>query len=133
MKVLMFGWEFPPHITGGLGTASYGLTKGLANHNVNVTFVIPKFAALYANSKVELPFPTQVLIFINKAIRSYWFLIIAGVIGKGGKNIEQIERRLGIHIDVREKEQEQARVKAIQKETVKREKKPNLLLLAIQK
>ena len=25
MKVLMFGWEFPPHILGGLGTASYGL------------------------------------------------------------------------------------------------------------
>lgn len=30
MKVLMFGWEFPPHILGGLGTASYGLTKGLS-------------------------------------------------------------------------------------------------------
>ena len=30
MKVLMFGWEFPPHILGGLGTASYGLTQGLA-------------------------------------------------------------------------------------------------------
>ena len=30
MKVLMFGWEFPPHILGGLGTASYGLTKGMS-------------------------------------------------------------------------------------------------------
>jgi len=30
MRVLMFGWEFPPHISGGLGTASYGLTKGMA-------------------------------------------------------------------------------------------------------
>ena len=30
MKVLMFGWEFPPHISGGLGTACYGLTKGLS-------------------------------------------------------------------------------------------------------
>ena len=27
MKVLMFGWEFPPHILGGLGTASYGLSQ----------------------------------------------------------------------------------------------------------
>lgn len=27
MKVLMFGWEYPPHILGGLGTASYGITK----------------------------------------------------------------------------------------------------------
>ncbi|RIJ49979.1 glycosyltransferase family 1 protein [Maribellus luteus] len=43
MKVLMFGWEFPPHISGGLGTACYGLTKGLAEINdVEVTFVVPK-------------------------------------------------------------------------------------------
>lgn len=42
MKVLMFGWEFPPHITGGLGTASYGLVKGLLKQNVDVTFVVPK-------------------------------------------------------------------------------------------
>ena len=42
MKVLMFGWEFPPHITGGLGTACFGLTKGLAKHGVEVVFVVPK-------------------------------------------------------------------------------------------
>ncbi len=38
----MFGWEFPPHITGGLGTACYGLTKGLVKHGVEVIFVVPK-------------------------------------------------------------------------------------------
>ena len=38
----MFGWEFPPHITGGLGTACFGLTKGIAKHNVDVIFVVPK-------------------------------------------------------------------------------------------
>ena len=43
MKVLMFGWEFPPHISGGLGTACYGLTKGLAGFSdLNVIFVVPK-------------------------------------------------------------------------------------------
>jgi glycosyltransferase involved in cell wall biosynthesis len=43
MKVLMFGWEFPPHISGGLGTACYGLTKGLASFDdVDLTFVVPK-------------------------------------------------------------------------------------------
>lgn len=41
MKVLMFGWEFPPHIAGGLGTACYGLTKGLAKHDVDILFVMP--------------------------------------------------------------------------------------------
>ena len=39
----MFGWEFPPHILGGLGTASYGLTKGMwENGDMDITFVIPK-------------------------------------------------------------------------------------------
>jgi glycosyltransferase involved in cell wall biosynthesis len=42
MKVLMFGWEFPPHISGGLGTACFGLTKGLAKHQVEILFVVPK-------------------------------------------------------------------------------------------
>jgi len=43
MKVLMFGWEFPPHISGGLGTACFGLTKGMAKLNqVGVIFVVPK-------------------------------------------------------------------------------------------
>lgn len=41
--MLMFGWEFPPHISGGLGTASYGLTKGMASlGSVGVIFVVPK-------------------------------------------------------------------------------------------
>lgn len=38
----MFGWEFPPHITGGLGTACFGLVKGLGKHGVDVIFVVPK-------------------------------------------------------------------------------------------
>ena len=42
MRVLMFGWEFPPHIAGGLGTACYGLTRGLARNGVEVIFVVPK-------------------------------------------------------------------------------------------
>ncbi|MBR2618863.1 MAG: glycosyltransferase family 4 protein [Paludibacteraceae bacterium] len=43
MKALMFGWEFPPHILGGLGTASYGLTRGMAEQkDLDITFVIPK-------------------------------------------------------------------------------------------
>jgi len=37
----MFGWEFPPFISGGLGTASYGITKGLTNNGVQVKFVLP--------------------------------------------------------------------------------------------
>nr|WP_321453459.1 glycosyltransferase [uncultured Carboxylicivirga sp.] len=43
MRVLMFGWEFPPHISGGLGTACYGLTQGIAHiPDLDVIFVVPK-------------------------------------------------------------------------------------------
>lgn len=38
----MFGWEFPPHIAGGLGTACYGLTRGLSKCDVEVIFVVPR-------------------------------------------------------------------------------------------
>ena len=41
MKILMFGWEFPPFKSGGLGTACYDLTKGLCRQGVDVTFVMP--------------------------------------------------------------------------------------------
>ena len=41
MRVLMFGWEFPPHIAGGLGTACYGIVKGLAHNGVQTMFVMP--------------------------------------------------------------------------------------------
>ncbi|WP_320054568.1 glycosyltransferase family 4 protein [uncultured Acetobacteroides sp.] len=42
MRVLMFGWEYPPHISGGLGTACLGITQGLAERNVDIIFVVPK-------------------------------------------------------------------------------------------
>lgn len=42
VRVMMLGWEFPPFITGGLGTACHGLTKALDELGTNVTFVLPK-------------------------------------------------------------------------------------------
>lgn len=41
MRVLMFGWEFPPHISGGLGTACHGMTSGLCSIGTEVIFVVP--------------------------------------------------------------------------------------------
>ncbi|MCQ2158320.1 MAG: glycosyltransferase family 4 protein [Bacteroidales bacterium] len=41
MRVLMFGWEFPPHIAGGLGTACKGIVEGLAHNGVETLFVMP--------------------------------------------------------------------------------------------
>ena len=63
MRVLMFGWEFPPHISGGLGTACFGLTQSLVRENVELTFVVPKLFGsetagpmnLISASKIVLP------------------------------------------------------------------------------
>jgi glycogen(starch) synthase len=38
----MLGWEFPPQISGGLGTACYGLTKAMDKLGIKVTFVLPR-------------------------------------------------------------------------------------------
>ena len=54
MKVLMFGWEFPPHIAGGLGTACYGMTKGLAANDVEVLFVMPSASGDEDQSAVKI-------------------------------------------------------------------------------
>ena len=55
MKVLMFGWEFPPHISGGLGTACYGLTNGLSHFDdMNILFVVPRAFGDEDQSKLRL-------------------------------------------------------------------------------
>lgn len=51
----MFGWEFPPHISGGLGTACYGLTKGLSRiPGLKVRFVVPRAYGDEDQSRVEI-------------------------------------------------------------------------------
>lgn len=42
MKIAMIGWEYPPFKSGGLGTHCYGLTRGLADKNIQVDFYMPK-------------------------------------------------------------------------------------------
>ncbi len=54
MRVLMFGWEFPPYISGGLGTACYGITKGLSQLGTDVVFVVPTIKGEVLRSHVDL-------------------------------------------------------------------------------
>jgi glycosyltransferase involved in cell wall biosynthesis len=42
MKILTFGWDFPPSRNGGLGVACYGITRELSSSGVEVTFVLPR-------------------------------------------------------------------------------------------
>lgn len=73
MKVLMFGWEFPPHITGGLGTACFGLTKGLLKQGVEVIFVVPKAYGDEDQQAVRLVNASDVSIdYTDSTFRDYW-------------------------------------------------------------
>lgn len=59
MRIMMLGWEFPPFIAGGLGTACYGLTKALARQGHEVLFVLPKAIDRSHSSHVELLTPDE--------------------------------------------------------------------------
>ena len=73
MKVLMFGWEFPPHITGGLGTACFGMTKGLAKNGVEVLFVVPRAFGDEDQTSIRLLNASDVAINLdNERDRRYW-------------------------------------------------------------
>jgi glycogen(starch) synthase len=54
MRVLMFGWEFPPHISGGLGTACFGITQGLSKLGMEIVFVLPRQKGNIHKSHVRL-------------------------------------------------------------------------------
>jgi len=53
----MLGWEFPPFITGGLGTACYGLTRAMSSRGTEVTFVLPKTVGTEYTEHVKLLTP----------------------------------------------------------------------------
>jgi glycosyltransferase involved in cell wall biosynthesis len=51
----MYGWEFPPHISGGLGVACFGMTQALSEQGHEITFVLPRLkAGMSGNSHVNL-------------------------------------------------------------------------------
>jgi len=74
MRVLMFGWEFPPHISGGLGTACYGLTRGMSVvPDLDILFVVPKAYGDEDQSRIRLLGAGDVTLDI-RAVRDHQFL-----------------------------------------------------------
>ncbi len=57
LRVFMLGWEFPPFISGGLGTACYGLTKAMDQLGIKVTFVLPRIVESKYATHVSLLTP----------------------------------------------------------------------------
>ncbi len=66
MRILMLGWEFPPFIAGGLGTACAGLTKAMVDQGHEITFVFPQPIPAGHQSHVRLIGPRV----LNERIQS---------------------------------------------------------------
>jgi len=74
MRVLMFGWEFPPHISGGLGTACYGLTRGMSVvPDMDILFVVPKAYGDEDQSRMRVMGAGDVTLDIRK-VKEHQFL-----------------------------------------------------------
>jgi glycosyltransferase involved in cell wall biosynthesis len=60
MKIFMLGWEFPPFISGGLGTACYGLTKAMSQMGIEVLFVLPRTVDRTFSTHVQMLTPDNI-------------------------------------------------------------------------
>lgn len=68
----MFGWEFPPHISGGLGTACEGIVKGLAHNNVESIFVMPNATGDEDQSSTTIINASDVAVeYVNGSVDDY--------------------------------------------------------------
>ena len=73
LKVLMFGWEFPPHLSGGGGTACLGRTKGFAQTDVDVLVVMPKASGDEDSSVAKIINASDVEMLQNtEKIEEFW-------------------------------------------------------------
>jgi glycosyltransferase involved in cell wall biosynthesis len=61
LNILMLGWEYPPHISGGLGIACKGMAEALAQKGHHIKFIIPSLNGNEEGSQVELLDPTSAM------------------------------------------------------------------------
>ena len=82
MRVLMFGWEFPPHISGGLGSACEGIVRALTARGTEVLFVLPKLSSdkgqttqgltMCSASGTPIPYAHKDFQHIYRETNTYW-------------------------------------------------------------
>ncbi len=87
MRILMLGWEFPPFMAGGLGTAVEGLTRSLVAQGHEVVFVLPQPVPEGHRSHVELIGP-RVLAERAQALRKG---VLSPQPASGGRDPESLE------------------------------------------
>lgn len=84
MKVLMLGWELPPHNSGGLGVACYQMCKALSKQGVDIEFILPYQADHgidFMNIHAAIRQPIAALKYGEGAYDSQWFEVAGGLAG----------------------------------------------------
>lgn len=69
MKILMFTWEFPPLISGGLGMACYGMVKALLSQGIKIDLVLPTREQVYFPMREESDVDTLPTVFIDPVLQ----------------------------------------------------------------
>lgn len=69
MKILMFTWEFPPLISGGLGMACYGMVKALLSQGIKIDLVLPTREQVYFPLREESDVDTLPTVFIDPVLQ----------------------------------------------------------------
>ncbi len=65
MRILMYTWEFPPYISGGLGMACYGMVKSLLKQGVKIYLVLPTKEPVYFNLEEEGDVDTMPAVYLE--------------------------------------------------------------------
>lgn len=110
MKVLMLGWEFPPFISGGLGTACYGLTRAMSLNGVEITFVLPRPVESQYSSHVKMASPGLLgkmsgsELFESEEFTNLTFRTIDSIIQpyQSTETYDELLRRIGSQIGLKE-------------------------------
>lgn len=87
MKILMFTWEFPPLISGGLGMACYGMVKALLALGIKIDLVLPTKEAVYFPLRQESDVDTLPAVFMDASMHRKYLNI----------SFSSLQERFGIH------------------------------------
>jgi glycosyltransferase involved in cell wall biosynthesis len=74
MKILMFSWEFPPLISGGLAMACYGMVKALLAQGIKIDLVLPTREMVYFPLRQESDADTMPVVFLDPVQHSEYII-----------------------------------------------------------
>ena len=96
----MLGWEFPPFITGGLGTACHGLTRGLTNAGCDITFALPRSIDPSHSSHVRLLSPTSEIVDSSTWVSPPEGTITESTIATGESEVTEVIERARLRTEL---------------------------------